>query len=245
MTSNTKTDKFLQLYKQLEYDGRRIFFPNAKENESIIGRLISVPQLKPYKEDLDYCRVVRNFLTHNPKVNGTYPIVPSKEMIELLEKCIKIVTNPPDALNYAVQLDNIMTASLEEKVVDVVQKMNESTYTHVPVLKKGKIIGVFSDNTVYSKMCAERTINITNETTIKEFEDYIPFNKHLNEYFEFVPRKTMLFEIQELFHDNMKRHKLLAVVFITENGRRDEEILGMVTPWDLLSKNIITIEKII
>ena len=55
-------DKFLELYRQLEREGRRVYFPNAADNENIIGRLMNVPQLQHYKDDIDYCRVVRNFL---------------------------------------------------------------------------------------------------------------------------------------------------------------------------------------
>lgn len=234
---NEKTDTFLQLYKQMEYDGRRVYFPDSKENESIIGRLINIPQLRQYKEDLDYCRVVRNFLTHNPKVGGTYPISPSDEMISLMKKCVNIINNPPHALDYAVKYNSMMTASLYDKVVDVIKIMNENIYTHIPVMEKNKLIGVFSDNTIYSCLCRENSITINSETLIKDFEQYLPLDKHISEYFEFVPEKAMLYEIEELFHYNIRNHKLLTVVYITKNGRQDEPILGMITPWDLLAEN--------
>lgn len=233
---NDKTEKFLQLYRQLEFDGRRIYFQSSKDNDNIIGRLINLPQLKQYKEDLDYCRVVRNFIVHNPKVGGVYPITPSDEMIKLLERCLNIINNPPKAIEYAVKREYMITANLYDSVTDIVQIMNKYTYTHVPVFDDGKFIGVFSDNTVYSYMCNEKSIQIHNETLIKEFEKYIPIDSHLSEYFEFVPEKTMKYEIEDLFHYNLTKHKLLAVVYITKNGRSDEPILGMITPYDLLSE---------
>jgi len=241
---NNQTEEFLQLYKRLEYDGRRIYFPNAKENDSIIGRLISTPHLKKFKQDLDYCRVVRNFLTHNPKVNGVYPIVPSIEMIKLLENCIKLINNPPKAIDYAIPFDRILTARLDYSLIDVVNQMNRFTYTHVPILDNDndkKVIGIFSDNTVYSYICNEKSINITNDTKIGIFEKYIGFDDHLNEYFAFVKEDTLIYDIEELFKDNYntRRHKLLSVVYITKNGKREDEILGMLTPWDLIYEKII------
>lgn len=233
---NSKTEKFLDLYRKLEFDGRRIYFPNSKDTENIMGRLINSPQLSQCKDDLDYCRVVRNFITHNPKVGGVYPISPSDEMIELLEKCLNIVNNPPKAINYAVKADHMLIASLYDTVTDIVQMMNRFLYTHVPVVENNKLLGIFSDNTVYTYMCKENTIQITNNTLIKEFEKYIPIDKHLNEYFEFVNERTMLYEIEDLFHYDISKHKLLAVVYITKNGRPDEPILGMITPWDILSE---------
>lgn len=233
---NEQTELFLQLYKQLEFDGRRLYFPNSKENESIIGRLMNLAQLRPFKEDLDYCRVVRNFLMHNPKVGGVYPIIPSNEMIALLKHCISILNNPPKAISYAVPFGNIYTTTLDDRVLEVIDIMNNFTYTYVPVVENGNLIGIFSDNIIYTYVCQKKSINIAEDTKISEFKDFIGLDEHMNEYFEFVPKSIMLYEVEELFKYNYKerRKKLLAVVYITENGRRGEKILGMLTPWDIL-----------
>jgi len=231
---NGQTEKFLQLYKRLEFEGRRIYFPDAKENSTIIGRLFTVPQLKKFKEDLDYCRVVRNFLTHNPKVGGVYPIIPSVEMIKLLEHCLEVITNPPKAIDYAIPIERIYTVSLEHKLSEVIKVMNSFTYTHIPVIENGRLIGIFSENTVFTYMCRENSVSINEDTTIRQFEKYLPLDEHLNEYFVFLPMTAFLYEVQELFKYTPKRKKLLTVVYITKNGKRDEPLIGMITPWDVL-----------
>lgn len=236
-TANSQTDYFLQLYKELEYKGRRIYFPSAKENESIIGRLICVPQLKAYKGDLDYCRVVRNFLTHNPKVGGVYPIIPSQEMIDLLKKCIDLLSNPPLAIDSALPIDRIFTTTLNEKAVDVIKVMNRFTYTHVPVYNNNtekKLVGIFSENTIFSYLCSKSSVHITPNTLIKEFSEFLPLDDHINEYFSFVPTSTHLSEIEELFRYSLRNNKLLAAVYFTKNGNREEPILAMMTHWDII-----------
>ena len=87
MSEKGRTEEFLDLYRKLEHIGREIYFPNSN-NAPIIGRLQALPVLKEFKEEIDYCRVVRNFLVHNPKVNGAYPIAPSEEMLDVLRKCV-------------------------------------------------------------------------------------------------------------------------------------------------------------
>lgn len=231
---NSQTDKFLQLYKELEFEGRRIYFPDAKENETIIGRLFTVPQLKKYKEDLDYCRIVRNFLTHNPKVGGVYPIIPSIEMINLLKRCLNIIVNPPKAIDFAIPIERIYTAALDSKLSEVIRVMNSFTYTHIPIMENGKLVGIFSENTVFTYMCYENSININENTCISQFEKYLPLDEHLNEYFMFLPETAFLYEVQELFKYTPVRKKLLTVIYITKTGKRDEPLIGMVTPWDLL-----------
>ncbi len=231
---NTQTDKFLQLYKQLEFEGRRIYFPDAKENEAIIGRLFTVPQLKKFKEDLDYCRVVRNFLTHNPKVGGVYPIIPSMEMIKLLQHCLEIVVNPPKAIDFAIPIERIYTAELNSNLFEVLKVMNSFTYTHIPVVDNDKLVGIFSENTVFTYICNENSITIDENTKIKDFQKYLPLDEHSTEFFAFLPETAFLYEVQELFKYNSGRKKLLTVIYITKNGKRNEKIIGMITPWDLL-----------
>ncbi len=231
---NDQTDKFLQLYKQLEFEGRRIYFPEAKVNESIIGRLFTVPQLKKFKEDLDYCRIVRNFLTHNPKVGGVYPIIPSTEMIKLLEHCLEVIINPPKAIDYSIPIDKIYTADLDTNLNEVLKVMNLFTYTHIPIIDNGKTFGIFSENTIFSYICHEKKINITDDTTVRLFEKYLPLDDHSNEYFAFLPETAQLDEVQELFKFTAGRRKLLTVIYITKNGKRSEDIIAMITPWDLL-----------
>ncbi len=231
---NSQTEKFLQLYKMLEFEGRRIYFPDSKENEAIIGRLFTVPQLKRFKDDLDYCRVVRNFLTHNPKVGGVYPIIPSGEMIKLLENCLKVISNPPKAIDSAIPIERIYTACLNSKLSEVVKVMNSFTYTHIPIIDDGRLIGVFSENTVFTYMCYENVITINEDTEIRQFQKYLPLDEHLNEYFAFLPETAYLYEVQELFKYIPARKKLLTVIYITKTGKRDEPIIAMITPWDLL-----------
>lgn len=36
-----------------------------------------------------------------------------------------------------------------------------------------------------------------------------------------------------MFQNSFKENKKLAVIFITENGKETESILGMITAWDL------------
>ena len=78
------------------------------------------------------------------------------------------------------------------------------------------------------------SININEDTCISRFEKYLPLDEHLNEYFMFLPETAFLYEVQELFKYTPVRKKLLTVIYITKTGKRDEPLIGMVTPWDLL-----------
>ena len=103
MGSYVKTEQFLDLYKRLEKTGRK-HFPRLPENAPIINKLCEIATLRPSKDDIEYCRTVRNFLVHTPKIKNMYPVIPSDEMIELLKTPPNInITEINNLRNHSIQ----------------------------------------------------------------------------------------------------------------------------------------------
>jgi hypothetical protein len=68
-----------------------------------------------------------------------------------------------------------------------------------------------------------------------DFKDYLPLNAHKGEKFIFLPRKTELADVYELFSKAIKAHERIGMVFISETGKASEKPLGIITAWDLPS----------
>lgn len=227
-------DKFLELYRQLEREGKRVYFPEAADKENIIGRLMGVPQLQPFKDDIDYCRVVRNFLVHNPKVNGEYAVIPSDKLIDFMQHCVDIIKSPMKAIDYAIKINNMYTAALSSKVLDVIRHMRTNGFTHVPVMENNRLIGVFSANVLFGYLSDARFEDITLNAKMEQFVDHLALQNHTNEYFIFMPKNITLYEVSRRFKIDAKTMKQLCAVFLTENGRSDEKVLAMLTPYSIL-----------
>lgn len=230
-----ETEKFLDLYRELETVGRREYYPNLPRNENIIGKLIRHQSLKNYQEDINFCRVVRNFITHNPKVAGNYPIEPSEQMIKLLARVIEAVKNPYLAISSSIKKEDMVIATKTDKVIDIMGLMDKYAYTHVPIIENGVLLGVFSDHAICSYMIERKYFKIDDDTVIGELEKFLQIESHKSEFFAFVDNKTRLHEVEELFKNNYKDSKILAAVFITCDGSPKSLLEGMITPWDLLS----------
>lgn len=228
------TEKFLELYRQLEKTGRENYFPKLPESAPVINRLTSIPALREFKEDIEYCRVVRNFLVHTPRVKDISPVIPSDDMVKVLEKCVLRIKSPVKALSYAVRRENMYTLSLKDKISEVSTYMNEKGYTHAPVFENNKLVGVFSDNAIYSYICDKKSISITEKTILNEIREYLDINNHCNEYFAFISAGANIYEVSNLFSIDVRSMKKLAVVFFTDNGRENGSILGMMTPYSIL-----------
>lgn len=229
------TEKFLDLYKELEKIGRKEYYPSLPANSNIIGKLIRHPSLKKYQEDINYCRIVRNFITHNPKISGHYPIEPSEEVIKLLINVIEAVRKPYLAINSAIKKEDMIIANKKDKVIDIMKLMDKYAYTHVPIIEDGRLLGVFSDHTICSYMIERQYFRIDEDTEIGQLEKFLLIESHKSEFFAFVNKKARLHVVEELFENSYKSSKILAVVFITSDGEPKSLLEGMITPWDLLS----------
>lgn len=177
---------------------------------------------------------LRNAIIHNPYRKTAHPIAePHEEIVEQYERIKNEVINPPKALSIAVPGASIFVASLDSKVQDILQVMIDKSYTHIPVIEDNKMIGIFSENTLFCYLVDNKDCILTSDITVRDFKEYIPLNKHMSEYFEFISRNTTLSDVEEIFSKGLKDTKRIGVVYITEHGRQDEKLLGMITVWDL------------
>jgi len=234
MPTPSNADLFLDLYKQVETIGRSVFFPKLPESENIIGRLMNLPQLEKHKEELNYCRVVRNFLTHNPRVGGAYPIEPSAQMVALLERILTSLENPPKAIDFAVRRKHMLVLHPHDLLVDVMRRMREKAFTHAPVVEKGKLVGIFSDNILADCICATGGLIVTTGTELHAFSHFYRLDAPENQDFGFIPEDAPLSAAEAIFQENHRQGRLVSVVYITKSGKATDSILGMLTPWDLL-----------
>jgi predicted transcriptional regulator len=229
-----RTEVFLDLYRQLEREARNIYFPEISDKQPVIGLLMSLPTVREFKDDIEYCRVVRNFLVHTPKVSGMYPIIPSDEMINILQKCLNRIKSPISAMDYCIKAVNMYTASLDTSITEVSSYMNSHGFTHVPIMDRQNLVGIFSDNVLYSYICEKNSITINSDTKMEAVKEYLPLENHLNEYFAFLPKEASLYEASKLFTIDVRSMKKLTVIFFTNTGKKTEKILGMMTPYSLL-----------
>ena len=72
-------------------------------------------------------------------------------------------------------------------------------------------------------------------------KDALDFDQHGAEKYLFMPQDATILQVRAAFEDRMERNSRLSVVFITPGGAKDEPLLAMLTPWDVL-KNPVNAE---
>jgi len=54
-----------------------------------------------------------------------------------------------------------------------------------------------------------------------------------SEGFRFMSADATVAEAASLFKESLKRHSRLGAVFVTEDGKRSQKLLGLLTVWDI------------
>ena len=156
--------------------------------------------------------------------------------VNLSREIIEYIENPPRAYSYCVKINDICFASDEELIFPYMQKMKEKVYTHIPILENGVVKGIFSENTLFGALIEDELVYEKEKTTFSAplIAKYSQIENHASECFAFVKKDIYLEDVREIFQKNFEQNKRLAMVFITQSGRPEEKLLGIITPWDII-----------
>ena len=232
------SDKFLAIYNELDnYMRRKLKAKDGVPHTFLLEKMAARDRIFSNNYlDLREFAQLRNAIVHNPDKFHADPIAePHSYVVKKYEEIKNSVLDPPAALTaIATPAENMFTTTLEANALQVMQEMNENFFSHVPVVDKDKkLIGVFSENTVFCYLVKNQALALGENVSIGEFAEFIPIDKHDSEYFGFVPRNALVIDIEEMFQADLYINKRLAIIFITETGSPRERILGLITAWDL------------
>lgn len=237
----TNASKFITIYNEIDAYMRRYLKVESNISHSQLVKEMAKGNkiFKNYQGELINFANLRNIIVHNPKMRYADPIAePHDNTIKFYNDILDKISNPPLALNtIAILANDIYKTTLDNYAIEVIQTMNKNTYTHVPVVEDDKIIGVFSENTLLSYIADKEEMLLVDDALIKDFLEFIPFDKHQSEGFKFVSKNTLVIDVEEIFREGLSGNKRIATVFITERGTENEKLLGLVTAWDVAGYN--------
>ncbi len=225
-------NEFLNLYKELERTIFEKYVTAGERYENSVVRFINSEDGEPYKEKLDMCREIRNLLSHYPEENGQFIVEPSESIINELKTIITEINNPVQSMDIAVT--KMLFASKTDSALNIMNEMTKREFSHIPILEQGVLQGVFSENTVFNYVQKYNKCEISDNTPIAKFAEFLPCEAHMSEHFAFIGEKTPLSRIQNMFSRSHELSKRLAVIFVTSDATQNGVLKGLITPWDAL-----------
>lgn len=229
-------NEFLDLYKQLEETLEEKYGPRNKGG-SVVMTYLRDEESTPVRDKIDICREMRNLLTHNANIGGEPIFRPSQPVIDALKESLEYAKKPPLALDFATKGDMIKKADINQRVLRLMNEMDENGFSHIPVTQDGKLFGVFSKGSLFLYLVRTGGKAITAQTRLKDIQKYLDVRERMENY-EFVPKTETYIAARQKFEQVRGKNKRISAIFITENGKFGEELLGMLTPWDVMGKEL-------
>lgn len=229
-----KSEEFIQLYKTLEDVLEAKYRAEGRDVSSCVYQFLCDKESMPFRIKLDLCRQVRNLLAHSANVDGIPPVTPAEPLIRCLKDTIAYLRKPILASSRGTGIQRLLKAIAADRIVWLSKKMEEKGYSHVPVLEKGKVVGVFSVSTFFSLAKDEKLSGITDQTTIGEILPYISVSNHTTERFLFAKKDDTVVTIRAMFSKRNAGEKRVAGVFVTDDGTENTKLVSYITPWDVM-----------
>ena len=214
--------------------------PGARDETSFRDALLLASKTNEFiKENfslIEDLNSLRNVFSHRNRERYIAKI--NRFAMDSLENIIKELKNPPTVLsNFGKEVYQADYSMIIESVMKVMRK---KVFTHIPVWKTKSFdkfedfVGVFS-YTSFFEWLADRQEKESTPTFTKKFMSDIN-KKYLNSpavNFMFASEDTSIYEIPPIWDKYTKQIKRLDCILITKNGKRNEQITGIITSWDL------------
>lgn len=227
------TGRFIALCKELE-SAVKARYGGTSHGESVYVFLARRAEFKPYVKELDLIREVRNLIQHKDvEVKGKEAICVDEVLMDALREIIGLVQHPETVGDICTR--DLMTAGLSTPVKEVIDRMLDSSFSHIPVLdEQGKLLGIFSENTIFTRVAKEGLGALTESDCVRDFEPYLDIRDHVRDSFAFIAEGVATEQAVEQFKHRDKQGRRLAMLVVTRHGDPSEKVLGVLTPYDIL-----------
>ena len=173
-----------------------------------------------------------NAATIYPDLIGIAKSVRYNNNIQILDAALGRPKESELVSNFWVPRGEILACRLSDMLSTVVENMVQKGISHVPVLDEvGKVIGIFSENTMMDAWKAK--LNCAGTATISVLAGLLPTDKHKVDEFVFVSKNVTAAGLWKLHKESLEDDRRIGLFLVTENGKTNEPLLGVATPWDV------------
>lgn len=202
------------------------------------GRLIQYGKnnndkvINNYYDELNFHREFRNILSHS-HMRGKPPVAqPSDAVIEEIISLTNRINSPKKTSD--LFLKDVTHFDYSDSLAKVLQFVNDNHYSQFPVFENTQLKGLITENGItqfLSRSVKDDVISIS-ETIIS---DVIKLDEAKDSW-EIVNSNTLLIDVKEIFNKKLNAGNSLFAILISNRGKNiknPEDIIGIITPWDL------------
>ncbi len=232
-------DEFIRKYNELDCLIGEKF--NRESDDSSIYFLINkyrrsrIEKERVYSTKLDSIRKIRNLMVHESGIIDELFTV-SDDVINFLDELIDYLRNPVRAKDVMTPLSKLIYGKKEDYLYYLIEKIVKDGISNIPILdEEKKVIGVFNSDVLLNLSLDK--VKVNNETKIMEIMSYVKLNNQLNLRFIFVTSEYEIDVLNDYFAFSKEQYKKrLPIIFVSVSGKETSQLLGIVSPIDLIRK---------
>ena len=232
-------DEFIRKYNELDCLIGEKF--NRESDDSSIYFLINkyrksrIEKERVYSTKLDSIRKIRNLMVHESGIIDELFTV-SDDVINLLDELIDYLRNPVRAKDVMTPLSKLIYGKKEDYLYYLIEKIVKDGISNIPILdEEKKVIGVFNSDVLLNLSLDK--VKVNNETKILDIMSYVKLNNQLNLRFIFVTGEYEIDVLNDYFAFSKEQYKKrLPIIFVSVSGKETSQLLGIVSPIDLIRK---------
>jgi CBS domain-containing protein len=233
-----RTEEFIGQYRVLEDSLEQKYSQSPRTHTSVVMQYLADPESRPFRDQLDVCREVRNLIIHNVDETGLPVVEPSEGTLAMLRRIIEYIKKPPLALSFATPPEQLLRARLDDPALPLMREMEARGFSHIPVVEGPRMRGVFSAGAVFSWLAQQPRSILDEDTRVRVFKAFLAFSGQNTERYRFLDAGATYADVKLAFEERPERNRRLAAIFITDTGGRDGTLLGLITPWDILGRYV-------
>jgi hypothetical protein len=221
-TFNRIENVLQEMYGSTKYVGFKRMVETLSKSSGLIAE---------YALDLIEYLQLRNAIVH--KTTGQPIAEPHSEVVTAIKDLYRSLSNPPMASSLAAK--PVYSCRTADRLIDVIFKMKQNFYSMVPVYHDHHFVGVMSDHSLVLWMGSlKKGENVDlNTQTIGGLQDYFGHEDDKYSGYRFIKPDTDIYTVRDFFLSFISEKKRLGAVFITPSGNSQQEILGIITAWDM------------
>ncbi|MDV6378742.1 CBS domain-containing protein [Sporosarcina sp. GW1-11] len=182
-----------------------------------------------YEDDLKEFGSLRNAIVHN-RTGLDYAIAePHDVIVELIELIDEKLSHPVTVKELFER--KVHTLQAHESLAVALKLVREKKFNQLPIYEKGRFIGLITADGIMNWLAGQYTEDICLE--IPTLLDIHNHEKRKKTY-RFVKSTMSVYEAEGFFKKSISSGNRLEALLITEQGGKDEKLIGIITPLDLL-----------
>lgn len=234
------SERFLFAFNSVEMALKEF---NKTDEYVPFSRLIQIAKksdavIRKYYDDLKEFSELRNAIVHNT-IDINFAIAePHDHVVEKIEMIVKEIKQPKRVI--PMYQKEVIVFQASNTLKELLNIINKYAYSKFPIYNGNQFLGLLSKKGIVNWLARNigrlncvnipDTLNISN-TMLMDILKYE--SKNIN--YKFIDKNKTIYEVKELFRNFETALPSIDALLITENGNEHEQLLGIITPYDIVN----------